>query len=251
MANVKGLSKVPKPGSAGHTAVAAAPASPAGHAEQVKYNITPLGQAALKHREATNNWRMCNVAVVAYTVPGQKDPVMVPMESRDKAHSDRRLVDELKRRGIPLDRVVGLYTEREPCSEPGSHCKSMLAKELPGVPVSYSFEFGESEESQKRGNAALAAELSHYRPGTIGPVEDAGSVRDGVTPEERVAAAEQIQAVRAHFHDDARVSALIHGREEKMSDSQIEKEMRAADGTTHKQFLAARERLADYRRENP
>lgn len=60
-----------------------------------------------------------------------------------------------------------LYTEREPCtSGKGSvDCSAWMSKHLPdGVQVSHSVEYGETEDSKKRGNDQMKQYLDGIKP---------------------------------------------------------------------------------------
>jgi len=75
-------------------------------------------------------------------------------------HSEPLGLLELEKAGIPLSKVTRIYTERAPCMTSGNYCATLLASELPKVPVYHSFEYGTTEESMKAGNDALVKELN-------------------------------------------------------------------------------------------
>jgi len=83
------------------------------------------------------------------------DPTGLP-----QMHSEPLGLLELEKAGIPLSKVTRIYTERAPCMTPRNYCATLIASELPKVPVYHSFEFGATEKSMAAGNAALVKELN-------------------------------------------------------------------------------------------
>lgn len=130
---------------------------------QVGFGSTDLSRATRTARDAESDYgrkkkdkfTSRNYAATRHGERGADDEfVLVGRSKWPGAHSERQV-------GIPfLDAgtthgMKELYTEREPCtSGKGSvDCSAWMSKHLPdGVQVSHSVEYGETEDSKKRGN---------------------------------------------------------------------------------------------------
>ncbi|MET7795982.1 nucleic acid/nucleotide deaminase domain-containing protein [Streptomyces decoyicus] len=104
-----------------------------------------------------------NYAAARYGEKGADDEFIVVGRSvyTTGMHSERQI-------GIPfLDAkhaggMSELYTERAPCTKsPGaSDCSAWMSEHIPNVDVSHSVEYGDSEESKKKGNDAMEQYLN-------------------------------------------------------------------------------------------
>jgi len=133
------------------------------------YHTFDLAQKSKDFRKKTEYYGTSNVVVIEYDGPrdlnGNLPTVAVKSIPQGdpgglaQIHSEPLGLLELEKAGVPLSKVTRVYTERAPCMSPRNYCATLLASELPGVPVYHSFEFGTTEESMAAGNAALEKEL--------------------------------------------------------------------------------------------
>ncbi len=72
-------------------------------------------------------------------------------------HAEEVLRTDLQAKGVSPGDVKAIYSELQPCTLPGNYCQRMLDKEFPGVPVSWSFGYGDTPGSRAAGVAALQA----------------------------------------------------------------------------------------------
>ncbi len=217
---------------------------------QIGYASTMLAYQALQYREREGFWGIGNVAVVQYRdASGQLQTKA--MGSGDDGHSETQLLQWLAGQGIAPEQITALYTEREPCSVPPSNCRSVLERVgLPSnVTVTYSYEYGQSEESRRRGNAQLAAELENFRPG--GRREDAsGDMGEQARAREtsqadRTIAVDQVAALRDHFKNDPEATRILDRMQAGMSHTEIRKEFQKDPNTSGPRYDAALSRLKE------
>ncbi|MFJ4845334.1 MULTISPECIES: nucleic acid/nucleotide deaminase domain-containing protein [unclassified Streptomyces] len=141
---------------------------------EVPLGGSPLAKATQLARHADNSYgnyykkskdsdekvfQSNNYAAVRYGNEGDDDGFILVGRSRNPVHSERAL-------GIPFlrndshDGITELYTEREPCST-GVNCSAWMHHYLPdSVNVSHSVEYGDTPESQVRGNSAMESYLN-------------------------------------------------------------------------------------------
>jgi hypothetical protein len=144
---------------------------------EVPIGSSPLAKATQLARHADNSYgnyykkskdsdekvfRSNNYAAVRYGAEGDDDGFIMVGRSRNPVHSERVL-------GIPflknqkIDGITELYTERAPCST-GVNCSAWMHHYLPeSVNVSHSIEYGDTPDSQARGNAAMQSYLNRLR----------------------------------------------------------------------------------------
>lgn len=121
--------------------------------EQVDYGSTDLSRAAIEYRRANNISAGRNVAVFEYK--GMEGSLHeVAMESRGQ-HSERRIAGWLEQQIIAPQNVTRIYSELEPCTVPFSFCKDFIKRNYPQAATSYSFEYGDTMESRRRGMREL------------------------------------------------------------------------------------------------
>ncbi|WP_194290699.1 nucleic acid/nucleotide deaminase domain-containing protein [Nocardia aurantia] len=113
----------------------------------VPYNQDELSRAAYKARVAAGVREGKNVAVAR--VPGWNDAatgdLVIGFSKTQRGgptvHSEDDIMAQLSARGFGADRIVALYSERQPCSE---SCRPMLMEHLnPDVPVTYTVPWGD------------------------------------------------------------------------------------------------------------
>ena len=125
-----------------------------GDIQQVEYGSTDLSQKAIEYRKEHNITGARNVAVFEYENNGQLNTV-VGASQRNQGHAERLVAKELENMGIQSTQVRRIYSELEPCSIPGGYCKRFLANVFPQADVTYSFEYGLTQQSRGAGVKAL------------------------------------------------------------------------------------------------
>lgn len=61
----------------------------------------------------------------------------------------------LENMGIHSTQVRRIYSEPEPCSIPGGYCKRFLQKVFQQADITYSFEYGLTQQSRRAGVKSL------------------------------------------------------------------------------------------------
>ena len=125
-----------------------------GSINQVEYGSTDLSQEAIRYRQENNITGARNIAVYEYENNGQLCTI-VGASQRNQGHAERLIAKELENMGIQPAQVRRIYSELEPCSIPGGYCKRFLQSEFPQADVTYSFEYGLTQESRRAGVNAL------------------------------------------------------------------------------------------------
>ncbi|WP_426745922.1 RHS repeat-associated core domain-containing protein [Myxococcus faecalis] len=133
-------------------------------AGQVEYGSTDLAMEATRFRR-DNGIEGGNVAVFEFedadgTLRTFAFPSIAPntySDAKEGIHSES--VGRLWMEAAGVKKVTRIYTEREPCTLGFANCKRMLDERFKHVPVTWSFEYGNSKESRQRGNDALDAAL--------------------------------------------------------------------------------------------
>jgi hypothetical protein len=82
-----------------------------------------------------------------------------------QSHSEYKIDNWLRSRQIPRQNIREFYSELAPCSlpggQPGQGCSGLLSRNYPGVPVTYSFEYGSSKSSRTEGMQKLVGYVQH------------------------------------------------------------------------------------------
>jgi nucleic acid/nucleotide deaminase of polymorphic system toxin len=113
------------------------PKSYSGH---VPLGSSDLSRIAIEHRIGTGMLlldpaKTKNVAVFEYELGGVIGTLATDNEGAKHAE---RVAKRLLPQGAVVTRI---YTERAPCNRSAVNCANMIAKDFPGVPVTYSFDF--------------------------------------------------------------------------------------------------------------
>jgi RHS repeat-associated protein len=125
------------------------------HATQVPYGSTDLSKMTQQYRIDNGITGGRNVAVFEIEVDGKVDYDIAV--SRGK-HSERILGERVPEGG----KVTRIYSELEPCTINGGKCKEYIHKNFPDADVSYSFEYGETKASRKKGVSDLKKATKHH-----------------------------------------------------------------------------------------
>ena len=122
---------------------------------QVEYGSTDLSQKAINYRKDNNIKGTRNVAVFEYEDKGRLS-TLVGASQRNKGHAERLIAKELEIKGVQPQQIKRIYSELEPCSMPGGYCKRFLQTTYPNAEVTYSFEYGLTQESRTAGIKSLS-----------------------------------------------------------------------------------------------
>lgn len=125
-----------------------------GSIKQVEYGSTDLSQEAIRYRQENNITGARNIAVYEYENNGQLSTIAGASQI-NQGHAERLIAKELENMGIQPAQVKRIYSELEPCSIPGGYCKRFLQTVFPQADVTYSFEYGLTQESRRAGVKAL------------------------------------------------------------------------------------------------
>ena len=99
-----------------------------------------LPDEARRYRLKNNTAHTRNVVVARIVNPDKTIRIVVVENIAMRAHSERVLVDMLRAEGVELASVTDIYSELEPCDNPGRNCRRMLYREFgTNVTVYYSF----------------------------------------------------------------------------------------------------------------
>lgn len=190
---------------------------------------TALGREALAYRERHELWTGVNIAVIEYRdANGQLQMHAAP--SGNNRHSERNALDQLEAMGVPASAITQIYTEREPCCLPGAYCADLLADRIPGVPVSFSYEYGEQRDSRQSGNEGLRGDLDESQrrsEATDEPMPDRPV--DQSSMEDRAAASVAVAAIQDRFKDNPTVSTILTGLAADKTPAEIKKETGMSD----------------------
>lgn len=200
---------------------------------------TALGREALAYRERHDLWSGVNIAVIEYR-DANGELQMHAAPSGNNHHSERNALDQLAAMGVPASAITQIYTEREPCCLPGAYCADLLEQRIPGVPVSFSYEYGEQGDSRDRGNESLRGDLDESERRSTA-TDDAVPDRpvDQSSMEDRAAASVAVEAIQERFKDNPTVSTILAGLAADKTPAEIRKEM----GLSEKDFKKAMDLL--------
>ena len=68
-------------------------------------------------------------------------------------HAEEVLRSQLEKEGVPPENVIAVYSELQPCEQPGNYCDRMIKREFPNAAVSYSFPYPSGSEQQREESA--------------------------------------------------------------------------------------------------
>jgi uncharacterized repeat protein (TIGR01451 family) len=131
-----------------------------------------LDQRLYQYRDDHGITNGRNVAVFEFKYPnGRYGTIAIDSEpysdpgtrgDRIQGHSEKRAADILRSYGIKPEQVTRILSERQPCSLPGAFCARMISREFPQAKVEWKYEYGDTKESRRRGNAQMKQVLAEY-----------------------------------------------------------------------------------------
>jgi uncharacterized repeat protein (TIGR01451 family) len=147
--------------------------SPAAASAQGTFDPIDLDQRLYQYRDDHNIPAGRNVAVYEFSYPdGSRGTIAVDSEphsdpktrgDRIQGHSERRASDILRSYGISDERVTRIHSERQLCSLPGAFCQKMVDTRYPNAETSWKYEYGDTKESRRRGNAQMKQTLAEWK----------------------------------------------------------------------------------------
>ena len=126
----------------------------------IAYGDSDLSQRVIQERVKARDFNGGNYAAVEFVNQDGDLEVYAMRSLRTErgvrgVHSEVRLIEGLAQQGIDPSRVTRLYTERSPCVT-GANCTTYLRERLPpGAKVTWSFDYGTTEEVSKAMQHAL------------------------------------------------------------------------------------------------
>jgi hypothetical protein len=109
------------------------------------------------------------LAVLSYRAPdGSEQKVMFRSEP-GTPHPEWRLLQEVRRLGVPAEQVLELHTELEACDLPGGYCRRLIAASWPNVRISHTAAYGRDLPSRQAGMAHLLNHLDELHQLAGGP----------------------------------------------------------------------------------
>ena len=128
---------------------------------EIAYGSTDLSAMVLEYRAVSADASMGNYAVFEVETEKGFEYLMrksIPPHQHKQygmsGHAEKLLKGDLEARNIDFSKVTRIYSERQPCSLPGSYCDRMIKANFPSAKVTYSFEYGD-KASRTAGNAAM------------------------------------------------------------------------------------------------
>ena len=76
---------------------------------------------------------------------------------RGVGHAERLAAREIDSRGVPHPSVQRIYSQLEPCDQPGGYCARFLAREFPDAEVSYTHPYPPGPEGAEIRRASVEA----------------------------------------------------------------------------------------------
>jgi hypothetical protein len=122
---------------------------------QVSYGSSHLSQAAIAYRRANGISGGRNVAVFEYLDSTGSVKTIGKASEMRVGHAERLIAKELESMGVRPTQVTRIYSELAPCNLPGGYCDKFIRETYPQAQVSWSFEYGATQESRKAAMQAL------------------------------------------------------------------------------------------------
>jgi nucleic acid/nucleotide deaminase of polymorphic system toxin len=82
---------------------------------------------------------------------------VVAFSQRGVGHAERLAAKELEARGVPASSVQRIYSQLEPCEQPGGYCKGFLAREFSQAEVTYTHPYPPGPEGAEVRRASVEA----------------------------------------------------------------------------------------------
>jgi len=98
-----------------------------------------------------------NGAVFEYHNAGGDLEHVVTFSQRGVGHAERLAAREIDTRGVPHPSVQRIYSQLEPCDQPGGYCARFLAREFPDAEVSYTHPYPPGPEGAEIRRASVEA----------------------------------------------------------------------------------------------
>ena len=125
---------------------------------EIEYGSSDLSQAAISLRQTEGISGGRNVAVFEYrAADGSLQQIAATSDRTIGLHAERIIGDKLTELGVDPSQVTRIYSELQPCSIPtaASGCAAFVNQTFPQARVTWSFEYGVTQESRAAGLAAL------------------------------------------------------------------------------------------------
>ncbi len=127
---------------------------------KVPYGSTHLSKQVQATRQVQNFSNARNGAAFEYRANDGSLRTVIRFSQRGVlggGHAERVIAKELEAMGVSPLQVTNIYSELEPCNNPGGYCMPFLQKEFPQANVSWSFDYANEISREASRDAWLAA----------------------------------------------------------------------------------------------
>ncbi|MCX4747106.1 SUKH-4 family immunity protein [Kitasatospora sp. NBC_01287] len=109
------------------------------------------------------------LAVLSYRAPDGSEQKVMQRSEPGTPHPEWKILQELRRLGVPAEQVLELHTELESCDLPGGYCSRLVATSWPNVRITHSAAYGRDHQSRQAGMANLLNHLDELHQLAAGP----------------------------------------------------------------------------------
>jgi len=118
------------------------------------YGSSDLSRKAIAFRRSNKISPDRDVGAIEYrAADNSPQTIVVASNPRHVEHALRRRLQELN---VDPSMVTRLYSDLQPCTLPIVNCQRLIGRYFPQAEVTWSFEYGASENSRRRGMDALS-----------------------------------------------------------------------------------------------
>jgi hypothetical protein len=109
------------------------------------------------------------LAVLSYRAPDGSEQKVMHRSEPGTPHPEWRILQELRRLGVPAEQVLELHTELEACDLPGGYCSRLIASSWPNVRITHTAGYGREHQARQAGMAHLLNHLDELHQLAAGP----------------------------------------------------------------------------------
>nr|WP_232246513.1 SUKH-4 family immunity protein [Kitasatospora mediocidica] len=109
------------------------------------------------------------LAVLSYRAPDGSEQKVMQRSEPGTPHPEWKILQELRRLGVPPEQVLELHTELECCDLPGGYCERLVRASWPNVRVTHTAPYGREQHARQAGMAQLLNHLDELHQLAAGP----------------------------------------------------------------------------------
>ncbi|MDH6116669.1 hypothetical protein ABH930_001068 [Kitasatospora sp. GAS204A] len=109
------------------------------------------------------------LAVLSYRAPDGSEQKVMQRSEPGTPHPEWKILQELRRLGVPAEQVLELHTELECCDLPGGYCARLVASSWPNVRITHTAGYGREHQARQAGMAHLLNHLDELHQLAAGP----------------------------------------------------------------------------------